>query len=100
MGIKAGGFEFGCVGCCLPVSTSAMSRKVLFVRWPPDFSITYHRSAGKIDVNRILFFMYFHNICVLLLFLFWGILILFSKYFYCICKYEYFTKFRNRLNSY
>ena len=36
---KAGGFEFGCVGCCLVVG-SAMSRKVLFVRWPPDFSIT------------------------------------------------------------
>ena len=37
--IKAEGFEFGCVGCCLPVG-SAMARKVLFVRWPPDFSIT------------------------------------------------------------
>ena len=48
----------------------------------------------------ILFLMYFHNICVLLLFFFCGILILFSKYFYFICKYEYFTKFRNRLNSY
>ena len=51
MGIKAGGFEFGCVGCCLPVGTTATSRKVLFVRWPPDFSITQHRSASKIDVN-------------------------------------------------
>ena len=40
VGFKAGGFEFGCVGCCLPVGSSAMSRKVLFVRWPPDFSIT------------------------------------------------------------
>ena len=40
VGIKAGGFEFGCVGRCLPVGTSAISRKVLFVRWPPDFSIT------------------------------------------------------------
>ena len=40
VGIKAGGFEFECVGCCLPVGTSAMSRKVLFVRGPPDFSIT------------------------------------------------------------
>ena len=48
----------------------------------------------------ILFLMYFHNICVLLLSFFCGILIRFSKYFYCICKYEYFTKFRNRLNSY
>ena len=27
-GIKAGGFEFGCVGRCLPVGTSAISRKV------------------------------------------------------------------------
>ena len=27
-------------------------------------------------------------------------LILFSKYFYCICKYDYFTKFRNPLKSY
>ena len=54
MGVKAGGFEFGSVGCCLPVG-SAMSRKVLFVRWPPDFSITYLRSVGKIGVNRILF---------------------------------------------
>ena len=34
---------------------SAMSRKVLFVRWPPDFSITQLRSVGKIGVNRILF---------------------------------------------
>ena len=34
----------------------------------------------------ILFFMYFHNICVLLLFLFCGILILFSKCFYFICS--------------
>ena len=49
MGIKAGGFEFGCVGCCLPVG-SAMSRKLLFVRWPPDFSITELRSVGKIGV--------------------------------------------------
>ena len=54
MGIKAGGFEFGCVGCCLPVGTTATSRKVLFVRWPPDFSITQHGSASKIDVNWIL----------------------------------------------
>ena len=38
--IKAGGFEFGCVGRCLPFGTSAISPKVLFVRWPPDFSIT------------------------------------------------------------
>ena len=52
MGIKAGGFKFGCVGCCLPVG-SAMSRKVLFVRWPPDFSITYLRSVGKIGVSKI-----------------------------------------------
>ena len=29
-----------------------------------------------------------------------GILILFSKYFYCIYKYDYFTKFRNPLKSY
>ena len=40
VGIQAGGFEFGCVGRCLPVGTSAISRKVLFVRWPPYFSIT------------------------------------------------------------
>ena len=40
MGIQAGGFEFGCVGRCRPVGTSAISRKVLFVRWPPYFSIT------------------------------------------------------------
>ena len=39
VGIKAGGFEFGCVGCCLRVG-SGMPPKVLFVRWPPDFSIT------------------------------------------------------------
>ena len=31
--LRLGVFEFGCVGCCLPVGTSAMSRKVLFVRW-------------------------------------------------------------------
>ena len=48
----------------------------------------------------ILFLMYFHNIRVLLLFFLCGILILFSKYFYCICKYDYFTKFRNPLKSY
>ena len=48
----------------------------------------------------ILFLMYFHNIRVLLLFFLCGILILFSKYFYCICKYDYFTKFRNLLKSY
>ena len=55
MVIKAGGFALGCVGCCLPVG-SAMSRKVLFVRWPPDFSISYkHGSVGNIGVNRILF---------------------------------------------
>ena len=52
MGIKAGGFEFECVGCCLPVG-SAMSRKVLFVRWPPDFSITYLRSVGKIIYTNL-----------------------------------------------
>ena len=51
-GIKAGGLEFGCMGCCLPVG-SAMSRKALFVRWPPDFSIFYLRSVGKIGVNRV-----------------------------------------------
>ena len=45
----------------------------------------------------ILFLMHFHIIC--LLFFFCGILILFSKYFSCICKYDYFTKFRNRLNQ-
>ena len=39
VGIKAGGFEFGCVGRRLPVG-SAMSRKVLFVRWQPDFPVT------------------------------------------------------------
>ena len=47
----------------------------------------------------ILFLMYFHNICALLLFFFCGISILFSKYVYRICKYEYFTKFRNRLKE-
>ena len=47
MGIKDGGFEFGCVGCCLPVG-SAMSRKVLLVRWPADFSITKLRSVGNL----------------------------------------------------
>ena len=41
------------MGCCLPVGTSAMSGKVLFVPWPPDFSIAEHRSVGKIGVNRI-----------------------------------------------
>ena len=35
VGIKGGGFEFGCLGCCLPVGSSAMSRTR-----PPDFSIT------------------------------------------------------------
>ena len=39
VGIKAGGFEFGHVGCCLLVG-SAMSQKVLFICWLPDFSIT------------------------------------------------------------
>ena len=38
VGIKAGGFEFGCVGCCLLVG-GAMSRKALFICWLPDFSI-------------------------------------------------------------
>ena len=48
----------------------------------------------------ILFLMYFNNICVLLLFFVCGILILFQfKVFYCICKYEYFTNFRNRLSQ-
>ena len=40
------------MGCCLPVG-SAMSRKALFVRLPPDFSIFYLRSVGKIGVNRV-----------------------------------------------
>ena len=40
------------MGCCLPVG-SEMSRKALFVRWPPDFSIFYLRSVGKIGVNRV-----------------------------------------------
>ena len=40
LGVLSLGFEFGSVLCCLPVDTSAMSRKVLLVRWPPNFSIT------------------------------------------------------------
>ena len=63
--------------------------KAIFLQFYPVFAFLHP-----------IFDVFSQYIRAIFLFFFCVILILFSKYFYCISKYEYFTKFRDRLNSY